>query len=92
MPPKKAPRPAQENISLGPQVREGEFCRSTTKTSWRKATFTDVPRVPQASLSLALPVSSPLSTTPSSMSLISGSSKPILEKITFNPTTGFTSE
>lgn len=25
MPPKKAPRPAQENISLGPQVREGEF-------------------------------------------------------------------
>ncbi|KAK3374855.1 ribosomal protein S11-domain-containing protein [Podospora didyma] len=25
MPPKKAPRPAQENISLGPQVREGEL-------------------------------------------------------------------
>lgn len=25
MPPKKAARPAQENISLGPQVREGEL-------------------------------------------------------------------
>lgn len=24
MPPKKAPRAPQENISLGPQVREGE--------------------------------------------------------------------
>lgn len=26
MPPKKAARPAQENISLGPQVRDGEVC------------------------------------------------------------------
>jgi small subunit ribosomal protein S14e len=25
MPPKKAVRPAQENISLGPQVRDGEL-------------------------------------------------------------------
>lgn len=25
MPPKKTTRPAQENISLGPQVREGEL-------------------------------------------------------------------
>lgn len=25
MPPKKAARPAQENISLGPQIREGEL-------------------------------------------------------------------
>jgi hypothetical protein len=25
MPPKKAPRAPQENISLGPQVREGEL-------------------------------------------------------------------
>lgn len=25
MPPKKAARPAQENISLGPQVRDGEL-------------------------------------------------------------------
>lgn len=29
MPPKKVARPAQENISLGPQVREGESSPSS---------------------------------------------------------------
>lgn len=31
MPPKKAARPAQENISLGPSVREGELVFGGTK-------------------------------------------------------------
>ena len=32
MPPKKAARPAQENISLGPQVRDGNSLFSPSKT------------------------------------------------------------
>lgn len=27
MPPKKTVKPAQENISLGPNAREGKFCK-----------------------------------------------------------------
>lgn len=33
MPPKKAPRAPQENISLGPQVREGELLIEATTVS-----------------------------------------------------------
>jgi hypothetical protein len=36
MPPKKAARPAQENISLGPQVRDGQYFSCASKESRTK--------------------------------------------------------
>lgn len=70
MPPKKVARAPQENISLGPSVRDGmRFYDSNDSRRPGKLIV-----IVQASWSSALPVSSPLSTTPSSTSLISGSS------------------
>lgn len=69
MPPKKkVERAATENISLGPQVREGKtgsFQTGRSKTN----------KPAQVNSSLALPVSSHPSTIPLSMSPISGESQ-----------------
>jgi hypothetical protein len=68
MPPKKkVERPATENISLGPQVREGAHVQKPSK-------FALANSFSQVKWCLASLVSSLPSTIPSSMSPISGSS------------------
>jgi hypothetical protein len=78
-PKKKVERGAQENISLGPQVREGEHYEGCSRAIGTRAAGCDLLDVQmiltitflQASLFSALPVSSPHSTTPSFTSPIS---------------------
>jgi hypothetical protein len=62
MPPKKVSRPAQENISLGPNAREGQY--------FEMMGLERISDSEQVNSFSALPVSSPLSTTPSSTSPI----------------------
>lgn len=68
-PPKRTTKPAQENISLGPQVREGKSAlpRFAVSRLFANQLLTRL----QASSCSALPASSPRSTTPSSTSPIS---------------------
>jgi predicted component of type VI protein secretion system len=68
-PKKKVERTAQENISLGPQVREGLHESPFTQPARQSLTSN-----PQASSSSASHASSPPSTTPSSTSPISRTS------------------
>jgi len=73
MPPKKkVERAATENISLGPQVREG---KSSPPNNPIQPAPQLIPSSSQVSSFLASPAYSPLSTTHSSMSPISGSSE-----------------
>ena len=73
MPPKKkVERAATENISLGPQVREGEFAPAEFPKWGGRRVHTNSTRK-QVNSSLASPASLPLSTIPLSMSPISGS-------------------
>ena len=82
MPPKKAARPAQENISLGPQVRDGNDPQTPEGASSMRPRgliyphlqfwlCTVLTRLQESSFS-ALRESSHPSTIPSSMSPISG--------------------
>ena len=72
-PKQKVTRAAQENVQLGPQVREGMSMSSQTTQRNEKA-HANI-GIAQASSSSAWHVSSPPSTTPSSTSPISRTSK-----------------
>ncbi len=72
MPPKKkVERAATENISLGPQVREGQSPMTLVPAAQKL--YNSKPPTSQVNSSSASPASSLPSTTPSSMSQISGS-------------------